>query len=125
LEILRWLIEERRCPLVTTGPSVRGQVSMCPVVTQAGETILSLAAGLKKLDIMHACIVDWGCAVREIRQLDICQRALEVAIRTLPLGPAGAGAHATSDGASAHGQGTGACFASIPVRAHGHVGSGS
>lgn len=73
LNLLKWLIEVERCALQS---KVNG-----PLSTTSGLTALAIAAKYGHLELMKYLTRERGCSVTEIKEVDILQRGLHVALQ--------------------------------------------
>ena len=87
LDILRWLVDMRFCP-ITTIPSgskkPRRGTRESMITTSSGRHVLSIAIERLKVDIMHYLVVDKGVSIYEANDLEPSLRALEATLIALP-----------------------------------------
>ncbi|KAL7580812.1 hypothetical protein ACA910_001089 [Epithemia clementina (nom. ined.)] len=87
INILRWLVDVRFCP-ITTIPSgtrkPRRGTRESLITTSAGRHVLSIAIETLKVDIMHYLVVDRGVSIYESTELEPSLRALEATLIALP-----------------------------------------
>jgi hypothetical protein len=75
LDLLRWLVEIRRCNVKMSGDS--------PLETSDGMSVLAIAAYYGHVDIMRYLVDHQGCKVTEIKDLGVLFRGLHAALEVI------------------------------------------
>jgi len=86
LDIVRWLIEERFCPIkkVTDGTRKGKKAIDSPILTSKGRSILAIAMAYRNVDILRYLVVEKNVSVHEIKDLPMALRALETVLPQVP-----------------------------------------
>jgi hypothetical protein len=80
LQLLRWLVETRACPIAAKRDSRTGR--MLSVQTSAQRSLIDLAmTGKPKLEILKYCIVVQGMSLLDTNNHKLAPRALEALLR--------------------------------------------
>jgi hypothetical protein len=85
-DIVRWLIDYHFCPvkLVRTGSKKAKQSPDVLIQTSRGRSVLSIAIGRLKVDILRYLVVECGVSIFEAKDLQTSLRALEASLMALP-----------------------------------------
>jgi hypothetical protein len=85
-DIVRWLIDYHYCPvkLIRTGSKKAKQSSDVLIQTSRGRTVLSIAIGRLKVDILRYLVIECGVSIFEAKDLQTSLRALEASLMALP-----------------------------------------
>lgn len=86
LIVLRWLLEERFCPVkkVASGTGKQKRGEDIPIVTSKGRSVLSIAMKNLNVEIIRYLVIDKNVSVYEIKDLTLCLRVLESALVSIP-----------------------------------------
>lgn len=86
LNIVRWLLEERYCPIkkVTSGNGKKKRGTDVPILTSKGRSVLKIAMSNMKIDILRYLVVEQNVSVHEVKDLTLSLRALEGALVKIP-----------------------------------------
>lgn len=90
VNIVRWLMDDHFCPikLIRTGSGKRMKRGMAgndvPILTSKGRSVLTIAMGGLKIDILRYLVIDCDVSVYEAKDLKSSLRALEAALQALP-----------------------------------------
>ena len=77
LALLKWLVEERRCPLETICRSGDDQQQVrSPLRSSTQHTVLAIAAMRAHSDMIRYLVLEKKCRIDEITELSMCQRAM-------------------------------------------------
>ena len=92
LDVLRWLLDDHHCPIQRvrgkgrhsriggTGPNPGGD----PILTSKGRSVLSIALGIAKVDVLRYLVIECDVSVYESTNLKDALRALEAVLAALP-----------------------------------------
>jgi hypothetical protein len=86
LNIVRWLLEERFCPIkkVSSGNGKKRRGIDIPILTSKGRSVLIIAMNNLKIDILRYLVVEKNVSVFECKDLSLSLRALEAALVSVP-----------------------------------------
>ena len=86
LNVLRWLLEERFCPVkkIASGNGKQKRGEDIPIVTSKGRSVLSIAMNNLNVEIIRYLVIDKNVSVYEIKDLALCLRVLESALVSIP-----------------------------------------
>ena len=86
LNIVRWLLEERYCPVkkVASGNSRKKRGIDIPILTSKGRSVLNIAMTSLQVEVLRYLVVDKSVSVFEIKDLALSLRALEAVLVAVP-----------------------------------------
>ena len=86
IRIVRWLIEERFCPIKKTATTKNKskRPTEQPIMTSKGRTALGIAMHSVDVDILRYLVVERNVPVYETKDLTVSLRALEAVLLALP-----------------------------------------
>lgn len=86
LNVLRWLLEERFCPVkrIASGNGKQKRGEDIPILTSKGRSVLSIAMTNLNVEIVRYLVIDKNVSVYEIKDLALCLRVLESALVSIP-----------------------------------------
>jgi FYVE zinc finger/Zinc finger, C3HC4 type (RING finger) len=85
INILRWLINDRFCPVKVHTAAKRGTPAQkFPVLTSKGRSVLTIAIESLKVDMMRYLVVELGVSIYECKDLRPALTALEAALSAVP-----------------------------------------
>jgi Zinc finger, C3HC4 type (RING finger) len=83
--ILRWLIEERYCPVKVNMAAKRGTPAQkYPLRTSRGRSVLTIALESIRVDMLRYLVIDIGNSIYECKDLHPTLAALEATLAALP-----------------------------------------
>ena len=88
--VVRWLMDDHFCPikLIRTGSGKRAKRGMTgtdvPILTSKGRSVMTIAMGGLKIDILRYLVIERDVSVYEAKDLKSSLRALEAALQALP-----------------------------------------
>ncbi len=86
LNVLRWLLEERFCPVkkIASGNGKQKRGEDIPILTSKGRSVLSIAMNNLNVEIVRYLVIDKNVSLYEIKDLSLCLRVLESALVSIP-----------------------------------------
>jgi FYVE zinc finger/Zinc finger, C3HC4 type (RING finger) len=85
MTILRWLIDERFCPVKVTMAAKRGTPAQkCPLRSSRGRSVLTIALESVRVDMLRYLVIDHGNSIYECKDLYPTLAALEATLAALP-----------------------------------------
>ena len=86
--ILRWLIDERFCPIKVHMAAKRGTPAQKhPLRTSKGRSVLTIAMDSLRVDMMRYLVIELGNSIYECKELRPTLAALEATLAALPHAP--------------------------------------
>mmetsp|Transcript_17777 Transcript_17777/g.26935 ORF Transcript_17777/g.26935 Transcript_17777/m.26935 type:complete len:724 (-) Transcript_17777:24-2195(-) len=87
LEIVKWLIEERFCPIRrVSGGTKKGKKGFdTPILTSKRRSILAIAMANRNVDVLRYLVIEKNVDVHDIKDLSMALRALERVLAEVPV----------------------------------------